>query len=495
MSSDQGGYSQQEKSWKAFVFSGANTWWLFCLAIVFLKFLLLAVDPTPKFYLGDSMSYIWSALKGWIPGDRSYFYGYVIRWVSLWTWNLASLLIAQAFLGAMIAITVAWICRTIFKVTDRLAYLFGFLCAIDPLQLIWERYVMTETFSLFFYALVLQQSFVYLRDRRLTTLVLIQFLSVITIGFRVVFLVVAQVLAVALPLIAFFPSRNTSENIPWTARLEFLRRTRFWQHLVTSVVAMFLLDQGYKHAYGLLSHREPAHLHGSGYFLLATWAPAIQPEDATDPRLAKIIEQGDEYELRDFWRRAGQRWDAGRLIDRWRRAEPDQRKSTSVALQTALNALRRDPAAVIGIAVKEYFVFWQGYQMKDFARWDLGAGILQDSELKLLAERFHWAGRADIRAEPQTFTKWYFGAAWPYYFVPLLSPLLAFVLLFVARSKANAWLLFIHTEVLFAVTMLFSIAPIIRYLQPISLLMLLNIALTVKSLHRPTEVMAQNSRQ
>jgi hypothetical protein len=119
--------------------------------------------------------------------------------------------------------------------------------------------------------------------------------------------------------------------------------------------------------------------------------------------------------------------------------------------------------------------------MKDSARWDLGAGILKDSDLKLLAERFHWAGRADIRAEPQTFTKWYYVTAWPFYFVTLLSPLLAFVLLFVTRSKANAWLLFIHTEVLFAVTFLFSIAPIIRYLQPLSLLMLLNIALTVKS--------------
>ena len=34
----------------------------------------------------------------------------------------------------------------------RWAYLFGFLCALDPLQLLYERYVMTEAISLFLYA-------------------------------------------------------------------------------------------------------------------------------------------------------------------------------------------------------------------------------------------------------------------------------------------------------------------------------------------------------
>ena len=36
---------------------------------------LLCLDPTPKLFMGDSWSYIWTALTGWIPGDRSYFYG------------------------------------------------------------------------------------------------------------------------------------------------------------------------------------------------------------------------------------------------------------------------------------------------------------------------------------------------------------------------------------------------------------------------------------
>src|ERR1051325_10347342 len=164
---------QARKSSGSTLFNGKTNWWLFCLGIVVLKFALLAIDSAPKLYLGDSISYIWTALTGWIPEDRSYFYGFVIRGLSVWTHSLMPLLIVQAALGAIIAIVLTWICRTSFGLSEKLSYVFGFLCAIDPLQLLWERYVMTETFSLFFYALMLQQSFDYLWRCRLTTMVLI----------------------------------------------------------------------------------------------------------------------------------------------------------------------------------------------------------------------------------------------------------------------------------------------------------------------------------
>jgi hypothetical protein len=32
-------------------------WWLFCLLILVLNFLLLAFDPLPKLFMGDSESY------------------------------------------------------------------------------------------------------------------------------------------------------------------------------------------------------------------------------------------------------------------------------------------------------------------------------------------------------------------------------------------------------------------------------------------------------
>src|SRR6476659_4861040 len=73
-----------------------NAWWLFCALIFAIKFLLLWLDPTPKLFMGDSGAYIWTALTGSIPSDRSYFYGYLVRWLAVWPHSLGPLLITQA---------------------------------------------------------------------------------------------------------------------------------------------------------------------------------------------------------------------------------------------------------------------------------------------------------------------------------------------------------------------------------------------------------------
>ena len=71
----------------------ANAWWLFCALIFAIKLLLLWLDPTPKLFLGDSGAYIWTALTGWIPSDRSYFYGYLVRWLAVWPHSFGPLLV------------------------------------------------------------------------------------------------------------------------------------------------------------------------------------------------------------------------------------------------------------------------------------------------------------------------------------------------------------------------------------------------------------------
>jgi len=466
---------QRENALESIPSVRGSSWWLFCLAIVAFKFLLLAFDHLPKLYLGDSFSYIRTALSGWIPDDRSFLYGFVIRWSSLWTGTLNSLLIIQTFLGALIAIIVAWICRALFDLPKKLSYLFGFLCSIDPLQLTWERYVMTETCSLFFYALLLQQSLIYLRDRRLTTLLVVQLLSVITIGFRMSFLILIQVMAVALPLIAFLAETGPARTAAW--RFQFLRRAVFWRHLAASLISMFLLDQAYQYSYGLLSHREPAHLHGTGYFLLAIWALVLQPQDATDPRLEEIIRHGDEFGLRDISLHNWQRFAPEALVARWCGIETNPRKSSKIAAQTALNAFWRDPAAVISLAAKTYLTYWSGRSVRKIARSDLQIGLSPpDSVFKILASRFHWAPSS----QRLSLTTWYYIAASPWNYLVLASPLLSLALLF-ANNKSYALLLFVHTAVLLSSTFLLSLYPVPRFLQPMSLLTLLTFALAVKS--------------
>ena len=233
-------------------------WWLFCFLIVALKFVLLGLDPLPQLFMGDSGSYLWTALSGWIPPDRSFLYGYVIRWSSLGTGSLTSLLILQAFLGAATAILVTIICLSIFGLASRLSYLFGLLCSLDPLQLVWQRYVMTETVSLFFYAFALFFSFLYLKHRRLWPLAVVEILSMFVISFRMSYLLVAQISAVLLPLIAFLPEiRAAFRKHPSTLSKTSGPKSA-GLHLTFSVLLMFLLQQGYRQLNGSLASREPA---------------------------------------------------------------------------------------------------------------------------------------------------------------------------------------------------------------------------------------------
>jgi hypothetical protein len=451
-------------------------WALFCFSIFALKLLLFAVDPVPKLYMGDSGSYIWTALSGWIPPDRSFFYGYVIRWTALWPGSLTWLLIVQVCLSAITCILFSSITRVIFELPERWSYIFGFLCAIDPLQLLYERYVMTEAISLFLYAFVIYHSFLYLKTRRLRNLVIVQAASVLLIGFRMSFLLQVQINTIILPLIAFAPDvlkrirrRPIADASPtWPARV-------CAGHLLLSVTLMFLLHAGYKQTNGWLSHREPNYLYSTGITLLAFWAPVLQPEDAPDPGLADLIRRGDEFHLKNPVFRNAQRFRPGHLIDRLRKLEPDKPKADSLAKRTALHALLRDPLGVLGISWRTYLSYWNVAAMKKFAVSDFSFRRPPNDQLiELLASRFHLSyAKGSTALSP---TQLYYIVAWPYYFLILLAPLLSGLAIALRSVRRYAILLFVHISIMMAMAMTFG-SDSIRYLQPISFITLLLLAL------------------
>src|SRR5258705_1434613 len=332
-----------------------NAWWLFCVLIFAIKLLLLWLDATPKLYMGDSWSYIHTALIGSIPRDRSYFYGYLVRWVAVWPNGFTPLLVAQALASGATAIVFALICSCFFEMSNRLSFLFGLLCALDPCQLVWERYVMTETFSLLVYVLVLYWSLAYLRNRRLWQLAVVQALSVLLIGFRMSFLPVVQACAILLPLIAFarcgLPALRNRSGAPAP---EGGVLTTGLTHVIASIAMMFVMHGAYKYANGWLSNREPAYLYTAGEHLAAVWAPALEPSDATDPRFRDLIANGHQFKIDDLTLRNAQHFGEGFLIDRWRKIEKNRRKRNRIARETAMNALRRRPLQIAGLALKTY---------------------------------------------------------------------------------------------------------------------------------------------
>jgi hypothetical protein len=230
-----------QRAWAGATFRVANRWLQFCVLVLAIKLLLLWLDSTPKLYMGDSSSYIHTALTGSIPSDRSYFYGYLVRWLAVWPHSFTPLLIAQALASGATAIVFALVCSRFFRISKRLFFLFGLMCALDPCQLVWERYVMTESFSLLVYVLVLYWSLAYLRDRRLWQLAVVQTLSVLLIGFRMSFLPVVQACTILLPLIAFARCGLPALRKRLEARTGSDCLTTGLTHVVASVAMMFVM--------------------------------------------------------------------------------------------------------------------------------------------------------------------------------------------------------------------------------------------------------------
>lgn len=457
-------------------------WWLFCFLIVALKFVLLGLDPLPQLFMGDSGSYLWTALSGWIPPDRSFLYGYVIRWSSLGTGSLTSLLILQAFLATVTAILVALICRCIFGLTSGLSYLFGTLCSLDPLQLVWERYVMTETVSLFFYAFALFFSFLYLKQQRLWQLAVVEILSMFAIGFRMSYLLVAQISVVLLPLIAFFPEIRAAFGKHSSALSKVSGLKSAGLNLAFSVLFMFLLQQGYRQLNGRLASREPALLHNTGLSVLTTWAPVLKPTDSPDPRLSELIARGNEFRLKDIWSRDGQLYSPGGLARRWKQIEPNDVVSNQVAKQTALNALLRRPLDVVSLGAKTFLRYWNFKHIRRQAKVELGKTRNNWSENKKwnVATRFHLVPPSAREAKTNTLSQRYFLRSQPYYYIVLLSPFVCVGLIFFL-AEGYVFLLCLHSWILFGTITILSKDASVRYLQPMSLLTILIFAALMKA--------------
>jgi hypothetical protein len=249
--------------------------------------------------------------------------------------------------------------------------------------------------------------------------------------------------------------------------------------VAASIAMMFIMHGAYKYANGWLSEREPAYLYHSGAHLAAVWAPALEPSDANDPRFRDLIANGHQFKMKNPRLRNAQRFGEGLLIHRWREIEKDPRKNDRIARETAINALRRRPLEIVGLAVQTYMGYWNLGSIRRYARTDLGYVELSDEQVKMLAEKFGFRSVNHLPVQPYSLLQRYFLGAWPYYFIVVVSPLVCAFATWLSRDRAFALLLFIHASILMMVITALSPQACIRYLQPLSILTLLSIAICV----------------
>ena len=192
--------------------SGRSLLSLSLLALA-IKAVVLVADPNPQFFLGDSASYIATAVVGWIPPDRSYLYGFLIRWLSVGSESLFSLVLAQTFASAFSAGLLGWNLRRFLEVSPRLAAFITIAYSLDPLQLMYERFVMAETFSLLaamgFFSLVL----LFIDTGRKRYLALASIAGLVSVALRISFLPPVAALSFAAPFLRLFFNGPSKTNI------------------------------------------------------------------------------------------------------------------------------------------------------------------------------------------------------------------------------------------------------------------------------------------
>jgi len=246
---------------------------------------------------------------------------------------------------------------------------------------------------------------------------------------------------------------------------------------------MYVLHSSYQHVNGFLSHREPGYLYVTGTYLLSFWAPALKPSDAPDSRLAEVIRKGNTFSIEQLHFRGGQLYLKGFLVDKLHQIEPNPRRAEGLARETAIRALRRDPLAIASLGWRTYLESWlRGVRAR--AKADvLASGQWSDLDVARfgLTERFHQVVTPVNVRQPVTFLGWYYVAAEWYYYVVLLSPVILGILVALGRTiRGYLVFLFLNQTVLFATTFTLSVLPVVRYLEPLSLITLLTFAAVAK---------------
>jgi hypothetical protein len=122
-----------------------------CLA---LNYLLSIVDNTPRFYFGDSASYLSSRFGGSLPTDRSWTYGVAIHWIMATTGSLSSVLLLQ---GVLITIALSAI-GAVLRFETGISWsgiVFCVIGIVNPVTFYYQRAILTDLPAASFFLLSL----------------------------------------------------------------------------------------------------------------------------------------------------------------------------------------------------------------------------------------------------------------------------------------------------------------------------------------------------
>jgi hypothetical protein len=375
-----------------------------------LKLSFLFISNRPAFYLGDSLSYLFTATNGWISPERSFLYGFALRPMGVWFGSLRSVVVWQVFLSTVSAWIVALIAIRIFRESTAIAAVLSALCAIEPLQLLHERYILTETLAIFLFAVFVLAGFTFARTGAAKYLILTHAAGAAMIGVRMGFLPLVLANSVLLPLVTF----------------RGFRKIAVWMAL--SVVVSQSLLYGYRILNGHLSRKPPAYMYADGFFVLSDVAPIVTAADLPVPEKRSEVFSPDLIPLNVPLYRQAQLFDAHGLCNAVRRSFPYGDEANAVANAMAMRAVVRDPLGFIRLGATTFGEFLNPVTLDAYLLEGEGGavGAVPADQRADVVQRF---GVDPVWQDLRDPVRWWHRAAKPWYW---------FVLVFAAAFPALA---------------------------------------------------------
>ena len=429
------------------------------------------MDPTVRFFLGDSASYLHSALTGWIPQDRSFVYGLFIGRTAIIAHSLYALVLLQSLFGVIVACLLFRLLRDSFAVGRAIACLCALLLALEPGQLFYERMLMAESAGTLAFALMLYAGFTWLRQPRWFWPPVWALAGILAVALRMSLLPFVLGFAL-LPIGVAMLSRPT--GLSWW---------RLAGHAALAVLASAVLHFGYLQLYGQLTGAPPDYIADSGYFRLGLVAPLVTREQVLRAGLPADLLDRVHVPLADPRKREAQIWLDGGLIAQIRASAGEQ--GNKAARKLASYALRGDLPGFLRLARLTVADYFDAGVVRARMADDLGTRALDQDMLDALHNCCDYDGRGlETRRNPVAR---YFSASTPWLtfcFMALL-PLALLALALSWRSARTATLLLAASSAgLVLAQALFSHIVSFRYLHPFPFLLLLTSGVLLAAMMR-----------
>ena len=282
----------------------------------------------------------------------------------------------QAFAGFLSCVGLfAFLKR--FDISDRICFLITFLFSVEPMHMMFQRFVLTELFSMPIFIAYLYVSFSYLKNPQAKKLVLMQLLGLLLISLRMIFLPLILANAFITPLFAYLANQKESRKL--------------LTHLSVNLICILILHGSYCILNGKLSKAPPAYSYWDGFFELSAWAPAVSAESAANQQVLEIITRPQKFPFQEPLNRVHHLWNKDGLTGKIRAAAPNLHTANSWAKITALKTLKSNPLGVLKVGGITFMWFNGFFDILNELKIDRGDDIPMSSNLLLRLKDFFTA--------------------------------------------------------------------------------------------------------